>query len=84
LDYVSHDLELMMPGSQLMITGAANYGSVGGGIQQMGGIPPVGIPPMGGMGLPPMGPIGGMGGMGPMGSMGGFGQTSPYGSTRPF
>jgi hypothetical protein len=64
-----------------MITGANNYGSVGGG---MGGIPPVGMPPMGGMGMPPMGPMGGLGGIGPMGSMGGFGQSSPYGSTRPF
>jgi hypothetical protein len=69
LDFVSHDLELMMPGSQLMITGATNYGSIGGGLQQPVGMPPLGIPPMGGL---------------PGGMMGGFGQTSPYGSTRPF
>lgn len=81
LDFVSHDLELMMPGSQLMITGGNAYGSVGG-------MPPGAIPPMGGM--PPMGGLSpgglGMGGMPPMGGnmMGGFGQTSPYGSSRQF
>jgi hypothetical protein len=81
LDFVSHDLDIMMPGSQLMITGGNAYGSVGG--MQM---PPV-------AGMPPMGPVGGMGSMGgaptmgmpPMGGsmMGGFGQT-PFGSNRPF
>lgn len=42
LDFVSHDLEMMMPGSNLMITGGPqNYSSVGGGM------PPGGVPPMG-------------------------------------
>lgn len=88
LDYVSQDLELMMPGSQLMITGGNPYGSVGGGMPPMG-VPPMGVPPMGGM--PPMGMMPpGMNSMGggvpPMGGnmMGGFGQPSPFGSTRPF
>ncbi len=64
----------MMPGSQLMITGGAPYGSVGG-IPPTMGVPPMGVPPMGvqQMGMPPMG------------VMGGFGQPpSPYGSRGPF
>lgn len=76
LDFVSHDLELMMPGSNLMITGGgSNFGQGG-------------MPPMGGMGMPPVGmpPVGmSPGSMPPMGMMGGFGPTSPYGSNvRPF
>lgn len=56
LDFVSHDLELMMPGSQLMITGSSPYGSVGG--MPPVGMPPVGMPPVG---MPPMGMMGGYG-----------------------
>jgi clathrin heavy chain len=51
LDFVSHDLEMMMPGSQLMLTGGAPYQSVGGmgqpGMGQpgmMAGYPPAGSP----------------------------------------
>mgnify|MGYP006897124350 CR=1 FL=1 len=46
LDFVSHDLEMMMPGSQLMLTGGAGgsqYQSMPGGMA-----PPMGQPPMGG------------------------------------
>lgn len=52
LDYVSHDLEMMMPGSQLMLTGGPQP------YQSMGGIPPMGMMPpqnsmMGGYPSPP-------------------------------
>lgn len=51
LDFVSHDLEMMMPGSQLMLTGGAPaYQSVGG------------LPPIGGSMLSPPGAPGLMGG----------------------
>ena len=50
---MSHDLEMMMPGSQLMLTGGAS------GFQSVGGIPqgarPPGPPVPPGM-MPPMGP----------------------------
>jgi len=76
LDFVRQDLELMMPGSNLMITGgASNFGPVGPGMQSMGGMPPMGMPP----GMPPVGMPP------PMGMMGGFTSPSPYGSNaRPF
>ena len=70
LDFVSHDLQLMMPGNQLMLTGAggapAGFGSVGG------------IPPMGGM-IPP-----GMGSIGGIPPMGGFGGPTPFGGRPPY
>lgn len=70
LDFVSHDLELMMPGSQLMLTNTNPYTSVSG-MPPMGGMPPIGMPPVGNIpNMPPM--------------MGGFGQSSPYGSNRQF
>ena len=73
LDFVSHDLDIIMPGSQLMITGGNPYGSVGGmpplgpmgGLGSIGGAPPLGIPPIGGN------------------IIGGFGQ-APFGTNRPF
>jgi len=64
-----------MPGSQLMITGGAGFGSVGGiapGMTPPGMIPPGMVPPM--VGIPPMG-----------GMIGGYGQPpSPYGSRGPY
>ena len=58
LDFVSHDLEMMMPGSQLMLTGGGGsaYQSVGGmappGVRppgpQSGMMPPMNGPPMAG------------------------------------
>jgi len=46
LDFVSHDLEMMMPGSQLMLTGGAQGYQTTGGIPQQGGM--MGGPMMGG------------------------------------
>ena len=61
---MSHDLEMMMPGSQLMLTGGAS------GFQSVGGIP---------QGARPPGPPGMMPPMGPQGSMGGYpNPNSPY------
>lgn len=49
LDFVSHDLEMMMPGSQLMLTGGQQQQ-----YQSVGGMMP---PQQGGMGYPsPYGP----------------------------
>ena len=82
LDIVSHDLELMMPGSQLMITGGSGFGSVSGippGMTPPGMIPPGMVPPQMG-GFPQPGGFPTAGGM-----MGGFGQPpSPYGSRGPY
>lgn len=84
LDIVSHDLELMMPGSQLMITGSSGgFGSVGG-MTPPGMIPPGMVPP--GMVPPTMGGFPQPGGFPTTGGMmGGFGQQpSPYGSRGPY
>lgn len=50
MDIVTHDLQMMMPGSQPMLTGPGMYGSMGGG---MGGVQQMGMPLMG-VGVPPM------------------------------
>lgn len=66
LDFVSHDLEMMMPGSQLMLTGAGGPGGPGG-FNSVGGMPPGQPGPM----MPPH--AGGH----PGSMMGGFGSTQP-------
>ena len=65
LDFVSHDLEMMMPGSQLMLTGGggSQYQSVGGMPPGPPGMVPPGPPGM----VPPQPPMGA-----PPGMMGGY------------
>ena len=74
VDFVSHDLELMMPGSNLMITSGNQYGSVGGGMMPPPGPPGMGSPP--GMVPPPVG-------MPPMGGFPPQNPPSPYQSRQP-
>lgn len=69
LDYVSHDLEMMMPGSQLMLTGGAQGYQTQGGMQNSGGM----------MGGNPM-----MGGNSMMGGGFNTNSGSPYPPQRPY